>query len=143
MLYADGTAQAAFAGRAFADSADVLVVRGAAREWVIDAESGVLMSDSSPSEIETVGLVGRTDDGWTAELVRVEGGDLAVLVAPGVSLFGGPFPGWGAVTNVWFLPSAKGWGFSPSGRTLVLVGPAMVWTYARVSVPEHCLPVGS
>jgi hypothetical protein len=137
MLYADGITEAAFAEPAFAGDADVLVVRGTAREWIIDGESGVLMADNSPSNIETAGLVRRTSDGWAAELVRVGGGDLAVLVAPGVSLFGGPFPGWGSVTNVWFLPLAKGWGFSPTGRTLVLVGPAMVWTYARVLVPEH------
>jgi hypothetical protein len=133
MLYADEIEAAGFAGDGFAGDVDCLVVRSRAREWLIETEFGVLLSDQPASGIETVGLVKQTSDGWAAELVRVEGGDLAVLMAPGARLFGGPFPGWAVVTKVWDLASALGWGFSPSGRTLVLAGPGMVWSYARMT----------
>jgi hypothetical protein len=133
MLYADGIVEVAFAEPAWAGETDVLVVRGAAREWVIEAESGTLMRDGPPSSIPTVALSRQTGDGWAAELVRVGSTELAVLVAPGAVLFGGPFPGWGAVTKVWSLATAIGWGFAPSGRALVLAGPSMVWSYARAS----------
>jgi hypothetical protein len=123
MVYADDITEAVFAGPPFAKETDCLVIRGYAREWLIDGEFGVLLSNEAPSNIETVGLEKQTADGWVAEVVQVEGSDIVVLVAPGASLFGGSFAGWQAVTKFWVLPSAIGWGFSPSGRSLVLAGP--------------------
>jgi hypothetical protein len=131
MVYADEIASAAFAGSTFAGDTDLLVIRAAAREWLIDGQSGVLIADQPPSGIETVALASRTSDGWSVEVVRFEKHDLAVLVAPGASLFTGPFPGWAVVTPVYGVPSALGWGFSPSGRALVLVARGMVWSYVR------------
>jgi hypothetical protein len=133
-LYSDEIVSAQFAGPSFSPDNDVIVVQGAARGWVIDAECGIMLSDRDDAAgIETVGLAKQTADGWTAELI-LESDDwhMAVLVAPGTSLFAGAFPGWEAVTKIKALPSLLAWGFSPSGNTLVLQAPGMVWSYARL-----------
>jgi hypothetical protein len=132
-LYSDEIVSAQFAGPSFSPDNDVIVVQGAARGWVIDAESGFMLSDRDDATgIETVGLAKQTADGWTAELIREpEDWHMAVLVAPGTSLFAGAFPGWDAVTKIKSFPNLLSWGFSPSGDTLILQAPGMVWSYAR------------
>ena len=132
-LYSDEINGAGFAGSAFSSS-DCIVVQGASRGWIIDAESGIMLSDrkDDAAGIDTVGLAKHTPDGWTAELViEPDHWDIAVLVAPGVSLFAGAFPGWDVVTKIKSFHTLRAWGFSPSGNTLVLLAPGMVWSYWR------------
>lgn len=79
------------------------------------------------------GLPVTTRDGWTAEAVYLDWlSPLALLVAPGASLFDVRD---GHEPEIWWVGEGAGefraWGFSPTGRTLILATSADVTLFRR------------
>ena len=78
------------------------------------------------------GLPGGTSDGWVAErLIRQWPEETLVLVPPGSWIDGLAFNKPADFTKVFVGSEVRAWGFSPTGRSLVLATSSDVILYAR------------